>query len=69
MKSAKNCFNYFQVVEEVWKFGFSDVIANVGGNLGLFLGGSVMAGYDSITRIVTRLLFSSRKKQNSVKIV
>ena len=33
----------------------SDVIANVGGNLGLFLGGSVMAGLGGIVDMIMKL--------------
>ena len=51
----------FQVVEEVWKFGISEVIANIGGNLGLFLGGSIMAGFDTIVGIASEICRNKRK--------
>ena len=54
---------YCQVIEEVWQFDLSDVIANIGGNLGLFLGGSVMAGFDFLVDLAAKLARRGKAKK------
>ena len=44
------------MTEEVWAFGVSDLVATVGGNLGLFLGTSVMAVYDEIVEMAMKMV-------------
>ena len=55
LPASKDPFSFPKVIEEVWRFGLSDLLATVGGNLGLFLGWSAMTLFDSAVGIGQRM--------------